>query len=78
VDDVVASIIRQALVGGGLCLLLTQWALFVRLTYFELSWQGCIVYRCPPRHPPHGVPVLATSSTAWWSGARHDIHRMMY
>ena len=50
------------IVGGGLGLLLTQWALFVRLTYFELSWQGCMVYRCSPRHPPHDVPVLAASS----------------
>jgi len=35
-------------------------------------------YRCSPRHPPHRVPVLATSSTAPRTGARHVIHRTAY
>ena len=37
-----------------------------------------MVYRCLPRHPPHGVPVLATSSTTWCTGARHVIHHLVH
>ena len=35
-----------------------------------------VVCRCSPRHPPHSVPVLATSSTAWCTGTRHVTHHM--
>ena len=31
----------------------------------------CTAYPCSPRHPLHGVPVLATSST------HHNVHRLM-
>jgi len=34
--------------------------------------------RGSPRHPPHRVPVLATPSTAWCTGARHAIHLVVY
>ena len=37
-----------------------------------------ILYRCSPRHPPHTVPVLATSSTTHCTGARHVIHHILY
>jgi hypothetical protein len=34
--------------------------------------------RGSPRHPAHRVPVLATPSTAWCTGARHAIHHTVY
>jgi hypothetical protein len=37
-----------------------------------------IVYQCSPRHPLHVVPVLATSCTAYCTGARHVIHCIVY
>ena len=36
------------------------------------------MYRCSPRHPPHGAPVLATSPTAWCTGARHVIQHILH
>ena len=36
------------------------------------------VNRCSPRHRPHNVLVLATSSTIYCTGARHVIHYMLY
>jgi len=36
------------------------------------------LYCCSPRHPPHVIPVLATSSTTYYSGARHVIHHIAY
>jgi hypothetical protein len=40
-----------------------------RLNKYFTGWAAAdtarhlTAYRCPPRHPPHGIPVLATSST---------------
>jgi hypothetical protein len=36
------------------------------------------LYRCSPHHPPRGVPVLTTSSTPSYTGARHVIHHVVY
>jgi len=36
------------------------------------------VYRCSPHHPPHSVPVLATTSTTKCTGARRGIHHIVY
>ena len=32
-------------------------------------------YRCTPRHPPHNISVIATSSTSQCTG-RHVIHHI--
>ena len=36
------------------------------------------MYQCSPRHPPRGVPVLATSSATWCTGVRHVIRHVVY
>ena len=39
---------------------------------------ACTGWGAPSSHPPHCVPVLATSSTALCSGARHVINRIVW
>jgi hypothetical protein len=38
----------------------------------------CVLYSLSPRHPPHTVSALATSSTAYCIDCRHVIHRILY
>ena len=37
-----------------------------------------VVYRCSPRHPPHGVPMIATSPPTLCAGARNAVHHIVY
>ena len=50
--------------------LLVPWLIW-QIFYLLVGLDGS----CSPRHPPHSVPVLTASSTAYCAGAHHVIHR---